>query len=481
MEEKIEQQNHKSWWFNLKTVALFLIGSNLLYLLFILLIAYHNIPQADDYCFIVAYKQYGFFGSFGWWYNNWQGRFMPYLFINFFLYVYERFGTLLPYTLLMIFVYVYAAYGLLKKITNPGNSKWNRLFILGLSLTIFNTFLLFHFDTSTFFWINVSTMYFGGVGFFLLGVNQIFGKSQGILSYAVLIFSFFYAGSSSEHVGLISLILLGVMLWVVFFGKEKLADHDRKIIVRRLWVSLSVGIIAFLIMYLAPGNNIRRSLFPHLSLINALKHTPSAINYLVFLVIPSRVTYLFIVLFSFIFAGAYFGRSINKGNISNKLLILFCLILVGTIVLTQFLFIYALSHSGPSRAYVHLSMLFVIGGAGVGFLIGVKATTASSVHYLSAYAGIFSIILVSVYQIKSSLYPTLKYAKSFNERVTILHQLKNTNYTGVFKLDSLKVSDKNFLLNSEIAKSPLDSNNMFINNCIEGAMDLKFKIEIRDK
>lgn len=480
MEEKIEPQYHKSWWFNLKTILLFLIASNLLYLLFILIIAYHNIPQADDYCFIVAYKQYGFFGSFGWWYNNWQGRFMPYLFINFFLYVYERFGTLLPYTLLMIVLYVYAIYGLLKKIIYPVISIWERLFILGLSLTVFNTFLLFHFDTSTFFWINVSTMYFGGVVFFLLGINQVFQKSNGILSYAVLIFSFFYVGSSSEHFGLISLILLGVMLWFVFFGKVKLTDDKRKKIVRKLWISLVAGGIAFLIMYLAPGNDIRRAEFPHLSIINAVKQTPSAINYLVFLVIPSRITYLLIVLFLFIFSGAYFGQSVKKENISNKLSVIYCLILIGTIVLTQFLFIYALSHSGPSRAYVHLSMLFVIAAAGFGFLIGSKATALFPVHSMSAYLGILSILMLSVYQIKSSLQPTLKYAKSVNERVEILNQMKNTNYQGLLKLDSLKVSEKNFLINAEIAKNQLDSNNMFINNCLEGAMDLKFKIEIRD-
>ena len=481
MEETIKLQNTGSWFLNLKIAVLFLLFSNLLYLVFILIIGYHNVPQADDYCFIVAYKNYGFFGSFGWWYSNWQGRFMPYLFINCFLRVYEKYGTLFPYTLFITFVYIFAIYGLLKKIVSPENSKWNRLFIFALSLTVFNTFLLFHFDTSTFFWINVSTMYFGGVAFFLVGVNQIFVKSQGIISYAVLVFSFLYAGSSSEHFGLISLILLGVILCAVFFGKDKLPVEKRKIIVRKLLISLIVGTTAFLIMYLAPGNNIRRAQFPHLSIMGAIKQTPTAINYLVFLMIPARISYLFIVLFSFVFAGAYFGNKANKEKKAGNIPVLFCCVLIGIIVLTQFLFIYALSHSGPSRAYVHLSVLFVIAAAGLGFLIGSVTNTVSMVHYWLVYIGSLTILLVSVYQIKLGLYPTINYTKSVNERVGILQRIKSTNYQGVIKLDSLKVSEKNFLINAEIARNPLDSTNMFINNCLEGALDLKFKIELKAK
>lgn len=481
MEEKIMQQNNRSRFFNLKIAALLLLFSNLLYLLFILVIGYHNIPQADDYCFIEVNKNYGFFGSIGWWYSNWQGRVMPYIFINFFLGVYTRFGTLFPYTLFITFVYIFSIYSLLKKIINPKDSVLSRLFILGLSLTVFNTFLLFHFDTSTFFWINVSTMYFGGVAFFLLGVNQIFSKSKGILSYVVLIFSFLYAGSSSEHFGLISLILLGVMLFTIFFGRDKLTVEKRKIIERKLLLSLTVGVVAFLIMYLAPGNNIRRAQFPHLSIMEAIKQTPTAINYLIFLMIPARISYLFIVLFSFVFAGAYFGNKTNKEKKSGNIVILFFCVLIGVLVLTQFLFIYALSHSGPSRAYVHLSVLFVIAAAGLGFMIGSAASVTAAIHYLLVYIVAIIILLVSVYQIKSSLYPTINYTKSVNERMGVLQRIKSTNYQGVFKLDSLKVSKNNFLLNSEIAKNPLDSTNMFINNCIEGALDLKFKVELKDK
>lgn len=482
MEEAVKQQNNRRSFFNLKIAAFFLFFGNLLYLLFILVIAYNNIPQSDDYCFMVANKHYGFFGSIRWWYNNWQGRFMPYVCINFFLLIYEKIGSLFPYTLFITFVYVFSIYHLLVKIINPERSKWSRFFIAGLSLTIFNSLLLFHFDTSTFFWINVSTMYFGGVGFFLLGVNQVFAKSRSLISYAVLIFSFLYAGSSSEHFGLISLILLGIILGAVFFSKEILAGGKRKkIIVTKLWISLLVCVLAFLILYIAPGNNVRRSFFPHLSIMNSVKHTASAINYLVFLVIPSRLSYLFIVLFSFIFAGAYFGHKTNKENISTKLSILFCFVLVGVIILTQFLFIYALSYSGPSRAYIHLSILFVIAAAGLGFLIGGEANAVSAVHYLVTYTGSLMIVLVSLYQIKSSLYPTLNYAKSVNERLGLLKRMKNSNYQGVFKLDSLKISSRNFLINSEIAKNPLDSNSMVINNCIGEVLDLKFKMELKDR
>ncbi len=150
MEKSIEQPLYKMP--GIKVAAIPLLCVNLAYLLFILVIAFHNVPQADDYCFMVTLDYHGFFGSMMWWYQNWQGRFMPYIIINAFLFIYERFGTLLPYALFLIFIYLFSIYSLLIKIISPPRSTWNRLFILGLSITVFNTLLLFHLDTATFFW-----------------------------------------------------------------------------------------------------------------------------------------------------------------------------------------------------------------------------------------------------------------------------------------------------------------------------------------
>ncbi len=359
MEKSIEQPLYKMP--GIKVAAIPLLCVNLAYLLFILVIAFHNVPQADDYCFMVTLDYHGFFGSMMWWYQNWQGRFMPYIIINAFLFIYERFGTLLPYALFLIFIYLFSIYSLLIKIISPPRSTWNRLFILGLSITVFNTLLLFHLDTATFFWINVSAMYFGGVAFFLLGTNYVFTENESIFSYSVLIFSFLYAGASSELFGLMVLILLAVMLWIVFYNKGKLIEENRrKMILKKIGISLSAALVAFIIMYLAPGNKIRTSNFPPSSILNAIKLTPSALNYFIFLLIPSRLGYLFIVLFAFIFAGAYFGKKQYKEYISFRIALLCFIILAGAILFTQFIFMYALSYSGPSRAYVHLSMLFVV-------------------------------------------------------------------------------------------------------------------------
>ncbi|MEO6550175.1 MAG: DUF6056 family protein [Ferruginibacter sp.] len=482
MEKEIEQQRHReSRFFNVKIAAVLLLSSNLLYLLFMLIIAHNNVPQADDYCFIVTYRCHGFFGSLKWWYLNWQGRFMPYICINLFLYIYDKFGTLLPYTLFIVFIYIFSLYHLLFKIFSPKAVIWEKLLIAGLSLTVFNSLLLFHLDTSTFFWINVSSMYFGGVGFFLLGVNQVFAKTQTVFSYFVLFLSFLYAGSSSEHFGLMSLLLsAGGLVSLLLIKKGSITEARKKSLTRKMGIATAAGAVAFLIMYLSPGNDVRRAIFPHSSVVNAIRQTPSAINYLLFLLLPSRMVYLFMVLLSFIFAGAYFGYRGNKESLSNKLSIVFCLVLLGAIFFTQLLFVYALSHSGPTRAYVHLSMLFVMVVGGFGFLIGInQVNKIIDFHYLLVYISAVLILLVSASQIKSSLYPTMQYAKSVKARMSLLKQVAHSNYKGTLQVDSLKFSDKNILLNSDLAKTASDSGSIFINNCLEGMLNLKFKIYLK--
>jgi hypothetical protein len=269
------------------------------------------------------------------------------------------------------------------------------------------------------------------------------------------------------------------MVWIVYFNKGKLVEeHRRKIILKKLGASLLSGFIAFMIMYFAPGNHIRTSNFPPSSVMAAIKQTPSAINYLVFLLIPSRLSYLFIVLFAFIFAGAYFGKKANKEYVSIKPAMLCFVILIGAIIFTQFIFMYALSHSGPSRAYLHLSILFVITGSVLGYLIGINSKF-SRLHYFLISVASLMIFLISAFQVKTSLYPTIRYTQSVNNRLSLLAKMKNSRYKGTLELDSLKVSENNFLLNSEIAKSPADTSNMFINNCVEGALNLGFKIELK--
>src|SRR5687767_7793072 len=106
IKDKIVQFHLNYNFHKLFIIVLFL--SNLLYLYYILLIAYNNVLLLDDYWFMAKSNQYGIFGSISWWYNNWQGRFAPQLMTIIIVKANEWLNSLFPYTILLITLFVHS-------------------------------------------------------------------------------------------------------------------------------------------------------------------------------------------------------------------------------------------------------------------------------------------------------------------------------------------------------------------------------------
>jgi hypothetical protein len=466
---------------NLHNLLLWLMmAANLVYLYYILIIAANNSIFLDDYCFMANYKKYGLVKSIGWWYNNWQGRFLPQFITNIFVFTYEKINSLLPYSILLISLFVYTIYRLVTQLTGIKSrfSSQQNLLIFTVSLLFVNALLITNFEFSTFFWLNVSTMYFGGIAFGLLGFSELINESRKSLSYILIFVGFFYAGCSAEHFGAILFLSLGCyVLYLLILGGRKLKITLR---LRKSIVALTACSTAFFIMISAPGNAVRRSYFPTPSFMEAIKITWKSFNGIVFDAIPSRIGVLFILFSCFVYA----GTRLRTGNKKDDLMVIIkiFLLLLGSFSIIFISILpgtYATSTMVPARALTHVAFLLCVFAAYAGFELGSKTLFPKKIAFAGAIIGASCFLLLGYNRIRVTLKPTIEYAKSERKRMLYLDNLKEKHNVNIAGLDSLKYSYKNVLVYSEIATDTTDKDKYWVNKCICEGKNLSFKILLR--
>ena len=156
----------------------------------------------------------------------------------------------------------------------------NKFLLFNFSALIFNMHVISNFDFSTLYWLNASAMYFGGITFALLGLSAMLSNSKKIRSYIIIIISFIYAGSSSENFSIIFLLLLFFL--IIYHIMNSQIKLNAKVFLDKEIVAFFTCLLAFFIMFFAPGNKIRQTFFP----------TPSMTNTIIISIISLELYYL---------------------------------------------------------------------------------------------------------------------------------------------------------------------------------------------
>lgn len=456
-----------------KLIIILLLLTNLLFLAYLMIVSYYNVPQSDDLFFIHRFQSLGLFKSIYWWYMNWQGRFLPMLFTNISLLSFKYFDTLILNSVFLFALYFYSLFCLLKKmIGNPeiNNNKWDYLFLSSISILLFNLILLFHFDTSTFFWICASHNYFGGFGFFLLGANYLLNIKSNKLSYSIIIFSFFYVGCSMELFSLlIVLILLFSIVTSIYFKNFSL--------LKKLLIAFISCFISFLIMYFSPGTGIRLNSIVSVSLASKFISSQIYLNDLVFNIIPFNSKYLVISFLSALYFGFYFKSRNYISSFSSKNLICLLAFILFILLFSVYVFVIGSSSKPPLRAFVHLSGFIVLSIFLFGFMVGQQLdSTSYRLSVTSISLAILFLFISTIYRLRFNLIPTINYANSIRHRTTLALKLNNQKVEGVVFFDSLKNSSKNILISYHFSSNTKDTFNMNYNRAFEKCYNLSFKI-----
>jgi hypothetical protein len=435
-----------------------------------MVVFYWDIPQTDDFCFMARMREYGVWGSIKWWYMHWQGRYMPQILTNFVLIQYMKFDNMLLYGLLLTLLFVFSLYQTTQRIlvkTGFQVLNFEKRTLSIFSVLIFFLILDFHNDTSTLYWINVSTMYFVGTAFFILGISELLNDKKNITSYITLCFSFVYVGCSSEHFGILVLGFLLIFyliqqylpaLGIEYFDKKKLN-----------WAILS-SFISFLIMYLAPGNDERMASIDHPSFEEGLSNISTFSKVLYFNRLSTNEGYLiFAFFFSFMIGSHFTGKILSSQKQLQQLLVVCFASLIYFVIGSVLIFGFLTTYKAPSRAFVHISTFIVLFFCLFGFIVGLqsqpKQLTFTNPLLLFLVLIYGSTIL---YKFNFNLKPTINYAKSVRDRLTDVQKNKSET-SGYMTLPRLSNSDKNLLWKGELATNKNDTTLFWANKCLNTA------------
>lgn len=445
----------------------FLIFSGLTYLFFILSAAYYNRLASDDYCFKASIVSDGFFKSLYVYYTTWQGRFGAHIIINTVIFFYDNFPSLFVYAVGLVGLYLFAIYRILRTLLFSQFAGCP-LILLAVSILIFNIFLLTVYDLRTFYWLNASAMYFGGIAFALLGISELLSASKSIFSYFILIISFTIAGSSAENFGLIfNLLILLFLAHQTFYGKINSYSYKKTII------AFIFCFAAFLVMIFADGTQVRRSLFPEVNIFYAAFRSFKYVYYTILALVAQRTIFLLVLAVAMIYVGAL-CRSEKSIDEQWVVKVLIAVIPLGFCFLAACVFpnVYAMGGIGEYRALTHIAFYVVVAVATLSFLIGYKTYFPTSLSKLLTVVGAVT-FLIMANDMRINLHYTKQYVASEDARIAHLQELKKAKTKGMITLKPLYYTPYNLFVPNEIRKQ-----NGYQNSCISNAMNLGFSIRI---
>jgi len=208
---------------------------------------FFTIPQGDDFFFATAYKSYGFFGSFKYWFSNWTGRFSSIFFINLLGATVDIFEYRL-YSFFLVFTLAISILLFLKRFIISENSNLVTLRLMFITALIC---LAIPEKVTAFYYVNNAIVYVLPISIFLFFYILFYNNKK---TYFTIILGFIICGFNESY---------GIIL--IYF----LITHYLNTYHTRLGVQLSgsikyvyalnliIIILASSILLLAPGNFVR--------------------------------------------------------------------------------------------------------------------------------------------------------------------------------------------------------------------------------
>lgn len=241
----------------------------------LILLSTHIFPNSDDFAFYNIRTNYGFWEAQKYWYSNWTGRYASSAVMSLKLFLgSENYILYRLAPIILIFLSIHSIY-LLVSLFYPLKT---RIALINESILYF---LLFCFLMPSiyegFYWLSGSITY--TLSNILLVYNIFFAirfsktKKNKYLFFSILML--IITCGLNETILVINLFF--IILTNVFFNIPK--RQSRRINKRLLFLMMIIVILCFLIVLLAPGNEIRQNgLMNHGNLIYALKKTIIAVK-----------------------------------------------------------------------------------------------------------------------------------------------------------------------------------------------------------
>jgi hypothetical protein len=349
----------------------------------------------------------------------------------------------------------------------------NKFLLFNFGTLIFNVHVLSNFEFSTLYWLNVSAMYFGGIAFALLGLSEILSTSKNIYSYFLLVIGFVYAGSSAENFSVICLLLLFLLITYRIFNSQ--LKLSKKIFLDKEIIAFFTCLLAFLIMFFAPGNKIRRSFFSAPSIADTITISIKSLRFLLFNLMYKKSLILLVLTFPFIYLG-----TLCRNKYSTKHLKIFRWLVLGSALFVGFLWLTLLPNSyavswgvEPRRSLTHVSFYIICFLSFFYFLIGYRTLFNSSLSLMLSILSCFVIIFFSSKGYILNFTETIKYVRSQDEMIEHLSKLNNLGNKDILYLDRIYESEEVVFIVNDISFD-------HINKCISDGFNLGYTIKLKE-
>jgi hypothetical protein len=366
--------------------------------------------------------------------TNWQCRFMPQIMIIYVLKLFWIMNSFIIYYLLLITGFLFSFYRLFKTILINSAKE---LVLISMVLTI--SFLFVIFELSTFYWINVSTMYLAGTMFGILLFAEIFNASRRIITFVLLILSAIYAGSSAEHFSALLVMVLGILLLTIAL-KNNFKHLFSSLLFNKLLIAFVFTSVAGLIMLSAPGNQVRMEASPErtgslLKMIEVSFAAVGRVGYNIFLKLPYWI--LLGLIWISIIKDFKFRNS--SPILSKKNFLFIILIIVGILYLFNLPTVYATSTVGPRRAQAALTLFLFL--SFIFLLVILHRGFPKLTNKLAKFSFLAAIILILLtgFRIYKDMPKAYNYAKSEESRLSFIRSSDKNNLNEVLTLKPLPV------------------------------------------
>lgn len=422
----------------------------------VLVLGWYNRIAHDDYAVLLSVDDIGVFDSVAHWYVAWSGRWAANTFIASFLSYFDSYGGLWLYSLITLAFCLTACRVFLCGLL--GNKLESQL-LWGFSGVMSASLFYLAFDIGeTWFWVTASVMYLWSALACLLGLGLVLYEKHRWWHWLGISLCFLFIGGSNEGFSAVLLVAMPFLFLMKGVSKPKLA------------VALVALLFGFVILYLAPGNYVRKDFFPDVSLLQTFKVAGVSFKILIKEFILPKVAYLFL------FSLPWVGLGLKSSNQSTgNFLRVAGLITLGTGVLCFMALLptaYSLVSLGPKRYLMQVSLYLALGSAGIGFCAGYYLRSARWMTLLTPVS-LLIIALTLIFTLITQ-YPIVKrYAAAEDTRIAGLLEMKRTDHKEISALDSLPPSG--LLKSNEITVYP----DHFSNQSMKAALGLDFEIRVK--
>lgn len=421
----------------------------------------YNSFLLDDYIFIGKLNDYGLFGFINDMYMHWQGRYSGFFLSGINYILFKDMSNLLLMTILHLSLGYIVIYVLLSKLIHTYISTFYKLIF---SIITVNLITLALPSFNTFYW--GCTVWYISINYiFIMLLILIFNKKMSITSYVcIAIFSIILGGMSEVYTP----IVLGGILVIWLFYRKLIYKLRNTIINKKVWISISIITLSFLILLIAPGNKVRiadtAGALPSLNLNFFIKTISLYIDFLFF--VFAKAFYYIALFLAFMFLGTIlrknnisFGimESLKKKHFIISLILLFVFLYL---CIVPGIFAMGGTELAPLRSYCYIP--FVLGGytAFWGIKTGIrKQPSIASKITISLITSILIIIVLL------KIVRDFPIANKYHSDIRLLHKellvLKERDYRNTVKVKPIKIEKRlssfSILYNNTIVKVGIKS------------------------